>query len=402
MKILVINAGSSTLKFQLLNTSDGEVLAKGNVERIGEGASFLTYKAKGQNLKIEEEINNHAEAMELVISTLTSKDLGVVGSIDEVDAFGHRIVNAGEKYFDPILVTPEVLEDFKTRIDFSPLHMPGGIAGIEACFKIAPDIKNVAVFDIGFHKNMPDYAYRYAIDNKYYTEYGVRRYGAHGTSHYYVSRECAKLMEKPVEDLKIITCHLGGGASISAVKNGYSIDTSMGFTPLEGVMMNTRSGDLDPSIVEFICKKENLTVSEMVKKLNKESGIYAINNGVSDMRELTCAENIKKDSVQLALNMYAYRVKKYIGSYVASLNGVDAVVFTAGIGEFTPELRELICADMDYLGIAIDGEKNYSAKRGEATELTKEGSKVRVFIIPTNEELVIAEETEKIVSETQN
>lgn len=397
MKILVINAGSSSLKFQLLNTETEEVLAKGNVERIGEGASFLSYKANGKSTKIEEEINNHAEAMELVISTLTSKDLGVLNSIDEVEAFGHRIVNAGEKYFDPILVTDEVLADFKTRIDFSPLHMPGGIAGIEACFKIAPEIKNVAVFDIGFHKTMPDYAYRYAIDNKYYTEYGVRRYGAHGTSHYFVTQECAKLMGKPASELKIVTCHLGGGASICAVKNGESIDTSMGFTPLEGVMMNTRSGDLDASIVEFICKKENISVSEMIRKLNKESGIYAINNGVSDMRELTCSENIKKDSVQLALNMYAYRVKKYIGAYVAAMNGVDAVVFTAGIGEYTPELRELICADMDYLGIAIDGEKNYSAKRGESTDLTKEGSKVKVFIIPTNEELVIAKTTEDLV-----
>ncbi len=397
MKILVINAGSSSLKFQLLNTETEEVLAKGNVERIGEGASFLSYKANGKSTKIEEEINNHAEAMELVISTLTSKDLGVLNSIDEVEAFGHRIVNAGEKYFDPILVTDEVLADFKTRIDFSPLHMPGGIAGIEACFKIAPEIKNVAVFDIGFHKTMPDYAYRYAIDNKYYTEYGVRRYGAHGTSHYFVTQECAKLMGKPASELKIVTCHLGGGASICAVKNGESIDTSMGFTPLEGVMMNTRSGDLDASIVEFICKKENISISEMIRKLNKESGIYAINNGVSDMRELTCSENIKKDSVQLALNMYAYRVKKYIGAYVAAMNGVDAVVFTAGIGEYTPELRELICADMDYLGIAIDGEKNYSAKRGESTDLTKEGSKVKVFIIPTNEELVIAKTTEDLV-----
>ena len=397
MKILVINAGSSTLKFQLLNTENGEVLAKGNVERIGEGASFLSYKAKGQSQKIEEDISNHAEAMELVISTLTSKDLGVVASISEVEAFGHRIVNAGEKYFAPILVTEEVLADFKTRIDFSPLHMPGGIAGIEACFTIAPEIKNVAVFDIGFHKNMPDYAYRYAIDNKYYTQYGIRRYGAHGTSHYFVARECAKLMGKPVEDIKIVTCHLGSGASISAVKGGHSIDTSMGFTPLEGIMMNTRSGDLDPSIIEFIAKKEGLTVSEIVRGLNKTSGIYAINNGVSDMRELTSPENINNESVQLALNMYAYRVKKYIGSYVASMNGVDAVVFTAGIGENTPELREMICANMDYMGIAIDGEKNYSAKRGENTEITKEGSPVRVFIIPTNEELVIAEETEKLV-----
>ena len=397
MKILVINAGSSTLKFQLLNTETAEVLAKGNVERIGEGASFLSYKAKGQSVKLEERIDNHAEAMELVISTLESKDLGVVTSISEVEAFGHRIVNAGEKYFDPILVTEEVLEDFKSKIDFSPLHMPGGISGIEACMEIAPEIKNVAVFDIGFHKNMPAHAYRYAIDNKYYTEYGVRRYGAHGTSHYYVSRECIKLLDKKPEDTKIITCHLGSGASIAAVKGGVSIDTSMGFTPLEGVMMNTRSGDIDPSIIEFIAKKENLSVSEIVKKLNKQSGIYAINNGVSDMRELTSPENIYSENVQLALNMYAYRVKKYIGAYAAVMNGVDAIVFTAGIGEYTPELREMIIKDLDYLGAKLDNEKNYHAPRGEVFDLSAEWSKVKIFIIPTNEELVIAEETEKIV-----
>lgn len=397
MKILVINAGSSTLKFQLLNTETSELLAKGNVERIGEGASFLSYKAKGQSVKLEERIDNHAEAMELVISTLESKDLGVVNSISEVEAFGHRIVNAGEKYFDPILVTPEVLEDFKTKIDFSPLHMPGGISGIEACMEIAPEIKNVAVFDIGFHKNMPAHAYRYAIDNKYYTEYGIRRYGAHGTSHYFVSRECAKLLGKDIKDTKIITCHLGSGASISAVNGGVSVDTSMGFTPLEGVMMNTRSGDIDPSIIEFISKKENLTVSEIIKKLNKQSGIYAINNGVSDMRELTSAENIYTENVQLALNMYAYRVKKYIGAYAAVMNGVDAIVFTAGIGEYTPELREMIIKDMDYIGAKLDNDKNYHAPRGENFDLSQEDSKVKIFIIPTNEELVIAEETEKIV-----
>lgn len=397
MKILVINAGSSTLKFQLLNTENQEVLAKGNVERIGEGAAFLSYKANGQSYKIEENVDNHTQAMELVIKTLLSEDKGVLKSLSDVDAFGHRMVNAGEDHFDPTLVTPEILKLFKEKIYFAPLHMPGGIAGVEACMQIAPEIKNVAVFDVGFHKNIPDYAYRYAIDNRYYTEYGIRRYGAHGTSHYFVSRECAKIMNKPMEDIKIVTCHMGGGASISAVKGGHSIDTSMGFTPLEGVMMNTRSGDLDPSIVEFLCEKENMTVSQVISKLNKQSGLFAINNGVADMRELTSPENINTPSVQLALNMYAYRVKKYIGSYIAAMNGADAIVFTAGIGEHTPELRQLICENMEYLGIEFDNEKNFSAKRGEISEISKEGSKVKVFIIPTNEELVIAEETEKIV-----
>ena len=399
MKILVLNAGSSTLKFQLLNTESEEVLAKGNVERIGEGAdvSFISYKANGVSKKIFEEIKDHKDAMQLLIKTITDSEIGVIKSITEVEAFGHRIANAGPNYFDPTLVNEKVLKEFKENIDFSPLHMPGGIAGIEACLEIAPEIPSVAVFDVGFHKTMPDFVYRYAIDNSYYEKYGVRRYGAHGTSHYFVANECAKFLAKDIKDLKIITCHLGGGASICAVKNGESFDTSMGMTPLEGIMMNTRSGDIDASVVEFLCKKEGLTVGEVVKKLNKESGIYAINNGVSDMRELTDPANINTDSVQLALKMYAYRVKKYIGSYVASMNGVDAIVFTAGIGEYTPELRELILNDMEFFGITLDNEKNYNAPRGENFVISTNDSKVKVCIIPTNEELVIAKQTEQLV-----
>lgn len=399
MKILVLNAGSSSLKFQLLDTKTEEVMAKGNVERIGEGAdvSFISYKAHGKSEKFFEPINDHKDAMRILIRTITDPEIGVIKSISEVEAFGHRIANAGPNYFDPVVVTKEVLEDFKKNIDFSPLHMPGGIAGIEACFELAPEITSVAVFDVGFHKTLPDFVYRYAIDTKYYEKYGIRRYGAHGTSHYFVANECAKVMGKDIKDLKIITCHMGGGASICAVKNGASFDTSMGLTPLEGIMMNTRSGDIDPSVVEFLCKKEGLEVSEVLKKLNKESGIYGINNGVADMRELTDPNNIGKESVKLALNMYAYRVKKYIGSYAAAMNGVDAIVFTAGIGENTPELREMILKDMDYLGVSIDNEKNYNAPRGENFEITGTGSKVRVFILPTNEELVIAQNTEKLV-----
>ena len=399
MKILVINAGSSSLKFQLLNTENEEVLAKGNVERIGEGddVSFISYKAKGKAVKNFEPIRNHKDAMKVLIKTITDDEIGVIKSIDEVDAFGHRIANAGPQFFDPVVVAKDCLEQFKNNVDFSPLHMPGGIAGIEACLEIAPNITIVAVFDVGFHKTLPDYVYRYAIDTKYYEKYGIRRYGAHGTSHYYVANECAKFLGKNIEDMKIITCHMGGGASICAVKNGKSYDTSMGLTPLEGIMMNTRSGDIDPSVVEFLCKKEGLTVSEVLRILNKASGIHGINNGVSDMRELTSPENINKPTVQLALNMYAYRVKKYIGAYTAAMNGVDAIVFTAGIGENTPELRELILKDMDYLGISIDNEKNYSAPRGENFDITGKDSNVKVVIIPTNEELVIAKFTEALV-----
>lgn len=399
MKILVINAGSSSLKFQLLNTKNEEVLCKGNVERIGEGddVSFISYKANGKSVKNFEPIRNHKDAMKVLIKTITDPEIGVIKSIDEVEAFGHRIANAGPKFFDPIIVTKDVLEEFKNNVDFSPLHMPGGIAGIEACLELAPNITSVAVFDVGFHKTLPDYVYRYAIDTKYYEKYGIRRYGAHGTSHYFVANECAKFLGRSVEDMKIITCHMGGGASICAVKNGESFDTSMGLTPLEGIMMNTRSGDIDPSVVEFLCKKEGLTVSEVLRILNKESGIHGINNGVSDMRELTSPENINNPTVQLALKMYAYRVKKYIGAYTAGMNGVDAIVFTAGIGENTPELREMILKDMDYLGISIDNEKNYHAPRGENFDITGADSKVKVVIIPTNEELVIAKFTEELV-----
>lgn len=399
MKILVINAGSSSLKFQLLNTDNEEVLCKGNVERIGEGdeVSFISYKENGNAHKIFEPIRNHKDAMKVLIRTITDQKIGVIKSINEVEAFGHRIANAGPKFFDPIIVTEDVLKEFKENVDFSPLHMPGGIAGIEACLELAPKIPSVAVFDVGFHKTLPDYVYRYAIDSNYYEKYGIRRYGAHGTSHYYVANECAKFLNRPVEDMKIITCHMGGGASICAVKNGKSYDTSMGLTPLEGIMMNTRSGDIDPSVVEFLCKKENLTVGEVLKKLNKESGIYGINNGVSDMRELTSPENINKPNVQLALKMYAYRVKKYIGAYTAAMDGVDAIVFTAGIGENTPELREMILQDMDFFGISIDNDKNYKAPRGENVDISSIDSKVKVCIIPTNEELVIAKFTEQLV-----
>ena len=395
MKILVINAGSSTLKFQLMNTSTSKVEAKGNVERINEGKSFLRYKANGKETIVNEDIKNHKRAMELVLQYLTDKEFGVIASVNEIEAFGHRVVNVGDKYFDPTLVTPEVLEDFRQNVDFSPIHVPGAIAGIEGAMAVCPNTPNVAVFDIGFHKHIPEYAYRYGIPKRYYDEYRVRRYGAHGTSHYYVANKCAELMGKNVEDLKIITCHLGSGASISAVKNGHSVDTSMGFTPLEGIMMNTRSGDLDPAIVEFICKKEGKTVSEVLNMLNKQSGLIGANGVCSDMREII--ENLGNEDVKRSLDMYNYRIKKYIGSYAAVLNGVNAIVFTAGVGEHTPEVREAVTADMDYLGIEVDHDKNWGAPRGEICEINTANSKVKVYIIPTDEEYVIAKETEQLI-----
>ena len=396
MKILVINAGSSTLKFQLLNRDTNEVEAKGNVERINEGKSFLRYKAKGVENIYERQIKNHKEAMEIVIEKLTDSEVGVISNINEIDAFGHRVVNVGEDYFDSCLVTREVVEDFKTKVDFSPLHVPGSIAGMEACLDVCPNTPNVAVFDIGFHKTLPEYVYRYAIPKRYYTDLKIRRYGAHGTSHRYVTERCADLLGKNVEDVNIITCHLGSGASITAVKNGKSFDTSMGFTPLEGIMMNTRSGDIDPAVIEFICNKEGKTVSEVVKMLNKESGLGGTNGVCADMREVL--ENISNPDVQLSLDMYNHRIKKYIGAYAAVLGGIDAIVFTAGVGEHTPEVREAVTEGLEFMGVKVDHDKNFGVKRGVETEITADGAKVRVFVIPTDEELVIAQETEKIVT----
>ncbi len=395
MKVLVINAGSSSLKFQFINMESKEVLAKGNVERINEGKSFLRYKAHGVESIFEKDIKNHTEGMEIVLEKLTDSKIGVIASTDDIDAFGHRVVNAGDKFFDPCLVTKEIVEEFKAKSDFSPLHMPGAISGLEACMNICPNTPNVAVFDIGFHKTIEPRVYRYGIPKRYYDEYQIRRYGAHGTSHYFVTQECAKLLNKNVEDINIVTCHLGSGASITAVKNGKSFDTSMGFTPLEGIMMNTRSGDLDPAIIEFICNKEGKTVSEVIKMLNKESGLLGANGKVSDMRDIIA--NIEDPEVKQSYDMYSYRIKKYICSYIGVLGGVDAIVFTAGVGEHTPELRRDVTEGLEFLGIKVDNDKNFGARRGEIEEISANNSKVKVFIIPTDEEMVIAQETEKLV-----
>ncbi len=396
MKVLVINAGSSSLKFQLLDMEQQSVLAKGNVERINEGASFLRYKAKGVENKYDKDIKNHSEALAFVLEKLTDEQVGVVSSLDEIGAFGHRVVNVGDKYFDSVLVTKEILEDFKTKVDFSPLHVPGAIAGIEGAMKICPSKPNIAVFDIGFHKSIPEHIFKYAIPKRYYDEYKIRRYGAHGTSHHYVTLRCADLLGKNLEDLNMVSCHLGSGASITAVKGGKSFDTSMGFTPLEGIIMNTRSGDIDPAVVEFICNKENKTASEVIKMLNKESGLLgAIGNGMSDMRDIT--ENLDNEDVKLAFDMYCHRIKKYICAYIGILGGVDAIVFTAGCGEHTPELREKVVENLEFMGIKIDNNKNYNAPRGEEFEISDTNSKVKIFVIPTDEELMIAKECLKFI-----
>lgn len=396
MKILVLNAGSSTLKFQLINMQTKEIIAKGNVERINDFGSFMKYKTSAVDEKFDKVIKSHEEAMDLVLEKLTDSKIGVIASADEISAFGHRVVNVGEKYFDSCLVTKEVLDEFKQNVDFSPLHVPGAIAGIEACMKVCPNTKNVAVFDIGFHKTIKPEAFMYAIPKRYYTDYKIRRYGAHGTSHYYVANECAKYLDKDIKDLKIVTCHLGGGASITAVKGGESVDTSMGFTPLEGIMMNTRSGDIDPAVIEYICNKENKTASEVIRMLNKESGLLGINGRVSDMRDITA--NLNDPDIKLAFAMYCHRIKKYIGAYAAVMGGIDALVFTAGIGENTPELRKDVTTGLEFLGIKIDDNKNNNIPRGTFADITSEGSKVKVLVIPTDEEGVIAEETLKLIN----
>ena len=396
MKVLVINAGSSSLKFQLIDMDNKEVLAKGNVEKINEKGSFLKYKAKGQEYKFEKDIANHSEGMEIVLAKLVDEKIGVVASLDEIEAFGHRVVNVGEKYFDSTIVTPEVLEDFRLNVDFSPLHVPGAIAGIDAAMKICPDKPNVAVFDIGFHKSIPEHIYRYAIPKRYYDTYKIRRYGAHGTSHYYVTQRCAELLGKKPEEINIVSCHIGSGASITAVKNGQSYDTSMGFTPLEGIMMNTRSGDIDPAVVEYICNKEGKTPTEVITMFNKESGLLgAIGTGMADMRDITA--NISDPNVKMAFDMYCHRIKKYICSYIGILGGVDAIVFTAGCGEHTPELRSAVVENLEFMGIKMDEELNYNAPRGEEVEISAKDSKVKLFVIPTDEEMVIAEETLKTI-----
>lgn len=397
MKVLVINAGSSSLKFQLIDMETRDVLAKGNVEKINEKGSFLRYKANGKEFKFDRDIENHSEGLSLVLEKLTDETIGVVKSLDEIGAIGHRVVNVGEKYFDSTLVTDEILEDFRRKVDFSPLHVPGAIAGMESAMALCQGKPNVAVFDIGFHKTIPEHIYRYAIPKRYYENYGIRRYGAHGTSHYYVTQRCANLLGKKPEDINIVSCHIGSGASITAVKNGKSFDTSMGFTPLEGIMMNTRSGDLDPAIIEFICNKEGKTASEVVRMLNKESGLLgAIGTGMADMRDIT--ENLNDANVKMAFDMYCHRIKKYICSYIGVLGGADAIVFTAGCGEHTPELREAVTKDLEFMGIKLDNDKNYNAPRGEEVCISADDSKIKVFVIPTDEEMVIAEETLKTIN----
>ncbi len=399
MKILVINAGSSSLKYQLIDMDSKNVLAKGNCERIGIDGRFKHKTGDGRKFERETALPDHRTAFKLVIKTLTEGDGAVIKSVKEISAVGHRVVHGGDKFTQSVLVTDEVLKEFKTVINFAPLHNPPALTGIEACREIlGKDVPNVLVFDTAFHQTMPPRAYMFGVPYKYYEQYRVRRYGAHGTSHRYVSLRCAELLGKKPEDTKIVTCHLGNGSSITAVDGGKCVDTSMGFTPLGGIIMGTRSGDLDPSVVTFIMDKENISPREMEKMLNKESGFIGLSGISSDDRDLEEATAKGIERSKIAQDAQRYQIKKYVGAYTAAMGGLDALVFTGGIGENSCLLRGAVCDNMEYLGIQIDHAKNDATIRGKEGDISVPGSKVRVFVIPTNEEYMIAHDTEAIVN----
>jgi len=397
MNVLVINCGSSSLKFQLINAETEKVLAKGLCERIGIDGRLTYQPAGGEKEKSDLAMPTHTEAIQFVIDALTNEKTGVVKSLDEIGAVGHRVVHGGEKFASSVVITDEVKKAVEECNDLAPLHNPANLIGVAACEKLMPGTPMVAVFDTAFHQTMPEKAYMYGLPYEYYEKYKVRRYGFHGTSHSFVSKRAAEVMGKSYDEVKTIVCHLGNGSSVSAVLNGKCVDTSMGLTPLEGLVMGTRSGDIDPAIMEFIAKKENLDIEGVMEVLNKKSGVFGISGGLSsDFRDLTDAMNAGDKKAKIAMDVFSYRVAKYIGSYAAAMNGVDDIVFTAGIGENDDYVRQEVCKYLGYLGVDFDFEVN-TGLRGKEAELTKEGSKVKVFVIPTNEELAIARETLALV-----
>ncbi len=396
MNVLVINCGSSSLKFQLINAESEKVLAKGLCERIGIDGR-LTYQPEGGDKAVSDKaMPTHTEAIQFVIDALTDAETGVVKSLSEIGAVGHRVVHGGEKFASSVVITEEVKAAIEDCNDLAPLHNPANLIGINACEKLMPGTPMVAVFDTAFHQTMPEKAYMYGLPYEYYDKYKVRRYGFHGTSHSFVSKRAAELAGKPYDAMKTIVCHLGNGASICAVENGKSVDTSMGLTPLEGLVMGTRSGDIDPAILEFIAKKENLDIAGLMNMLNKKSGVQGLSDGLSsDFRDLEDGANNGNKCAAIALSVFCYRVAKYVGSYVAAMNGVDMIAFTAGIGENSGTVRKGVCEYLGYLGIAVNEEEN--GKRGEEIVISTPDSKVTVMVIPTNEELAIARETVALV-----
>ena len=395
MKILVLNCGSSSLKYQLINMEDESVLAKGNYERIGDPEAFVTHKVNGEKYVMQNAAPTHKEALEFIIKQLTETDYKVVNSLDEINAIGHRVVQGAEKYADPILVDDSVVSGILEVADLAPVHNKAAAMGIEACRNLMPNKPNVAVFDNGFHKTIPEERYLYPIPYHYYREYKIRKYGFHGTSHYYVSHRVAELENKPVEELKTIVCHIGQGASLCAVKGGKSVDTSMGLTPLGGIMMCARSGDLDPSIVTFLMKKEGISPEEMDRILNKESGLKGISGLAPDVRDIEAAANNGDEKAILALKAYDLNIAQFIAKYMVSLGGVDNIVFTAGVGENQFNRRREICKNLEFLGVKLDQDKNLV--KGEEVEISAPDSKIRVWVVPTNEELVIARETMNLI-----
>lgn len=396
MKVLVINAGSSSLKYQLIDMDTVTVLAKGLCERIGIDGSNLQHKnlVKGISEKVESKMESHADAIRMVIDALTDAEYGVIKSMDEIGAVGHRVVHGSEYFADSCVIDGKVMEALKMCIPVAPLHNPPNITGIEACEKIMPGVKQVAVFDTAFHQTMPKKAYMYALPYEYYEKYKIRKFGFHGTSHRFVSAEAAKMLGKPIEDLKIITCHLGNGSSVAAVDHGKCVDTSMGFTPLDGVVMGTRTGSMDPAVVTFLMENAGMTAKEVDNLMNKKSGVFGISGISSDFRDLSAAAEDGNDRAQLALDMFSYSVTKLIGAYAAAMGGVDAVVFTAGIGENDGAIRAKVVENLGFMGIKVDPEKN--RVRGEAVDVTADGATVKTLVIPTNEELMIALDTQRL------
>lgn len=395
MNILVINCGSSSLKYQLIDSKNESVLAKGLCDRIGIDGSFIKQSAPGKDdVVINIDLKDHNKAIEEVIKALTNKEYGVIESLADISAVGHRIVHGGEKFHESVIIDDEVMKAIEECVPLAPLHNPPNITGIKACQASMKGVPQVAVFDTAFHQTMPKEAYMYAIPYEYYQKHGIRKYGFHGTSHKYVAERCAALMGRPIEELKIITCHIGNGGSIAAVKYGKCIDTSMGFTPLDGLEMGTRSGILDPAAVLFIMESEHISDADMNTVLNKKSGLLGVSGVSSDMRDVRAAADAGNERAKLALDIFAYRVKSYIGEYAAVLNGVDAIVFTAGIGENDADTRLSCASGLEYLGVKMDAEKN--KVRGGEHEISADGSDVKVFVISTNEELAIARETAKL------
>jgi len=398
MKVLVINSGSSSLKYQLIDMTNEKVLAKGLCDRIGIDNSVMKHTKTGTDtVVIEKEMKNHREAIQQVISALTDEKTGVIKNMDEISAVGHRIVHGGEKFHDSVVIDDKVIQAIRDCVPLAPLHNPANIIGIEACQHILPGVPMVAVFDTAFHQTLPKYAYLYALPYEIYEKYGVRKYGFHGTSHKYVAQRAAVMLNRPLEELRLVSCHLGNGASICAIKNGKSVDTSMGFTPLAGLAMGTRSGTIDPAVVSFLMEKENMSIQEVNDFLNKKSGVLGISGVSSDFRDIHEAADAGNERAQLAIEIFCYRVKKYIAEYSAVTGGLDAVIFTAGIGENNSIVRRKVVEGLEYLGIEIDLEKNET--RGKEIDISAPNAKVRTLIIPTNEELAIARETVRLLKQ---